>query len=163
MLSLITEIYNRLLLPLWNYTSPRKTLYITSHDRHRELSPSPDLLYDLRCVPNPPKDRREMHTGQSYQVRDGLMQEPKFRELLQQAGEEIRGAMQAAEEMEEGENGERTVRVGCLCGSGHHRSVAFSEHLAEMEWPEGWAVELQHRDLGPEVKMEKLRERERRR
>ncbi|KAK6954631.1 hypothetical protein Daesc_004598 [Daldinia eschscholtzii] len=140
--------------------SSHKKLYIISHDRHTELSPPPDLLYDLRCVPNPPKATRETHTGQSPQIRDGLMHDPKFRELLEEAKAEIHGAMQAAEEMEEED--ETAVRVGCLCGSGHHRSVAFSEHLAQMEWPEDWEVELQHRDLVPEVKREKKRERERR-
>ncbi|KAI8959041.1 hypothetical protein F5Y11DRAFT_350890 [Daldinia sp. FL1419] len=132
-------------------------LYITSHDQDTILSPPPDLLFDLRSVPNPPKAMRETHTGQSHQVHDSLMQEPTFRELLERAKTEIHGAMQAAEEMQEDET---AVRVGCLCGSGHHRSVAFSEQLAQMEWPDGWAVALTHRDLTPEVKRVKERERE---
>ena len=39
------------------------------------------------------------------------------------------------------------LRVGCLCGSGHHRSVAFAEILAKVKWPAGWRVEVHHRDL----------------
>jgi hypothetical protein len=40
-----------------------------------------------------------------------------------------------------------TVRVGCLCGSGHHRSVAFAEKLGEVKWPVEWEVRVEHRDL----------------
>ena len=41
------------------------------------------------------------------------------------------------------------VRVGCLCGSGHHRSVAFAEKLGQVRWCEQgeWEVRVKHRDL----------------
>ncbi|KAI1391595.1 uncharacterized protein F4822DRAFT_442540 [Hypoxylon trugodes] len=141
-----------------------KTLYITSHDRHTPLSPPPNLQYDLRFIPNPPLSLRETHTGHSRHIRDGLSCEPRFREILNQAQSDIRGAVETAEKRRDGKEGKDiSIRVGCLCGSGHHRSVAFSEQLAQMEWPKGWKLELTHRDLVPEVKKEKARERKRRR
>ncbi|KAF2034680.1 hypothetical protein EK21DRAFT_85253 [Setomelanomma holmii] len=40
-----------------------------------------------------------------------------------------------------------TLRVGCFCALGHHRSVAFVEELARRKWPKEWGVEVVHRDL----------------
>ncbi|OTB01746.1 hypothetical protein M426DRAFT_14203 [Hypoxylon sp. CI-4A] len=140
----------------------KKTLSIISHDRHSALEPPPDLRYDLRCVPNPPMKVRETQTGLSGEVREGLLQEPRFCHLLEKADNEIRGAMKVADE-KAGEYDEMVVRVGCLCGSGHHRSVAFAEKLAQMDLPEDWSLELNHRDLTPEVIERKSREREKNR
>ncbi|KAI1370401.1 hypothetical protein F4677DRAFT_457885 [Hypoxylon crocopeplum] len=144
------------------HSPPRKkTLCIFSHDSNSTLSPPPDLQYDLRCVPSPPELVCEMYTGQSSEVREGLLHESRFCELLEQAKAEIQGAMEAAgEEEEEGKSREAVVRVSCLCGSGHHRSVAFSEQLAQMEWPEDWELELRHHDLILQVKEQKERERQ---
>ena len=52
------------------------------------------------------------------------------------------------------------LRVGCLCVSGHHRSVAFAELLAKVEWPTSWRVEVQHRNLTDAVKDKKERLRQ---
>ncbi|KAI1762420.1 hypothetical protein GGR53DRAFT_468302 [Hypoxylon sp. FL1150] len=161
----------------------KKTLSIVSHDRHAALSPAPDLLYDLRGVPSPPLEDRERYTGHSSVIRDVLLQEPQYCALLEAAEKEIRGAMRTIARREaegkdvgedegkdvgkderEGEGdgegeGDITLRVGCLCGSGHHRSVAFSEQLAMVEWPRDWQLELTHRDLTPEVQRRKAWER----
>lgn len=51
------------------------------------------------------------------------------------------------------------LRVGCFCGSGHHRSVAFAEALAKERWPEGWNVKVVHRDLTEQVKRMKAKKR----
>jgi hypothetical protein len=40
-----------------------------------------------------------------------------------------------------------TLRVGCNCALGHHRSVAFVCELAARPWPKDWVVEVIHRDL----------------
>lgn len=63
-------------------------------------------------------------------------------------GEEMGG-----EEEGGGGGGEAAVlHVGCLCRSGHHRSVAFSELLVARDWPDGWELELKQRDLTAEIK-----------
>lgn len=52
------------------------------------------------------------------------------------------------EENEEDNAGEGvTLRVGCNCALGHHRSVAFVSELAARPWPKDWIVEVVHRDL----------------
>ncbi|KAI0835148.1 hypothetical protein F5Y06DRAFT_299821 [Hypoxylon sp. FL0890] len=68
----------------------KKTLYVITHDRHTPLSPPVNLQYDLRGVPNPPSAIRERYTGQSRKVREGLMYDPGFRELLEDARTEMR-------------------------------------------------------------------------
>ncbi|KAL2022629.1 hypothetical protein VTK56DRAFT_4973 [Thermocarpiscus australiensis] len=147
-----------------------KILHIVSHDRHTEMSPAMDLDYDLREVPNPPKALRRVHTGLSSGLREHLLDNPRFRALLDRAESEIRAAMgRAASAREELDSDQReqqqepiVLRVGCMCGSGHHRSVAFAELLAEAEWPEDWTVELMHRDLTRSVKQQKARARRKR-
>ena len=39
------------------------------------------------------------------------------------------------------------VRVGVFCVRGRHRSAAFAEQLARMEWPRGYDVRVEHRDV----------------
>ncbi|KAI1247900.1 hypothetical protein MGN70_011794 [Eutypa lata] len=82
---MITGYYGRLRCrDIITTVSPNKakTLYITSHDRHIRLSPAPDLEYDLRAVPNLPHRSRQTHTGLSTPIREGLLDEPTFRALL---------------------------------------------------------------------------------
>ncbi|KAI4860280.1 hypothetical protein F4820DRAFT_465904 [Hypoxylon rubiginosum] len=128
----------------------------SSLSRHAALSPARNLHYDLRCVPNPPGETR------ARKIRDSLLREPRYRELLEAAEADIRGAMRAVAR-EEARGGEDiALRVGCLCGSGHDRSVAFSEQLAMVEWPGDWQLELRHCDLTPGVKRQKAWERRKR-
>jgi RNase adaptor protein for sRNA GlmZ degradation len=42
------------------------------------------------------------------------------------------------------------LRVGVFCARGQHRSVAFVEELARLDWPRDWEVRVLHRDLGKE-------------
>ncbi|KAI6084723.1 hypothetical protein F4821DRAFT_242182 [Hypoxylon rubiginosum] len=87
------------------------------------------------------------------------MQEPRYCALLEAAEADIRGAMKTVAGKEDRGDEDITLRVGCLCGSGHHRSVAFSEQLAMVEWPRDWQLELTHRDVTLDVKRRKAIER----
>ena len=50
-----------------------------------------------------------------------------------------------------------------MCGSGHHRSVAFAEELRRRDWPGEWKVEVSHRDVTSEVFLEKSIARDKKR
>lgn len=159
--------------------SQPKTLCIVSRDRHTEQSAPLDLEYDLRDVPNPPRSTRRLHTGLSKSLREQLLEHPQFRAKLEQAESEIKSAMterrawvaeqsQPSDETEDAapsNNGDAEdpflLRVGCLCGSGHHRSEAFAEELARRDWPSDWNVELRHRDLPRRVRDQKRKARQR--
>lgn len=56
-----------------------------------------------------------------------------------------------ADAREVNDDGDDVLRVGCMCGSGHHRSVAFAGVQEKQEWPDGWHVELEPRQLTAEV------------
>lgn len=157
-------------------------LQIVSHDTKSELSPPMDFDYDLRTVPNPPREIRKKHTGVSRRLCEQLLEQPRFRATLEQAEADIRtetarraslGSIDSeGEQRKQGGGGDdddddangsppAVLRVGSMCGSGHHRSVAFAELLARKEWPEDWKVELSHRDLTEDVKKHKAKARRR--
>lgn len=68
-------------------------LIIYSHGRNPPLQPPPDLKYDLRNIPNPPKALRTTSDGRSKRLREHLLAEPKFTQTLGRAVDEIRMAM----------------------------------------------------------------------
>jgi RNase adaptor protein for sRNA GlmZ degradation len=161
---------------------------LISHAHAPPLNPSPDLRYDLRTVPNPPKAIREGYTGVDKRLREHMRQYDAFGELLVRAEGDIRRVLVAmiaekrysdvAVEDEDGyggvahRDGEDEVydggsdvdngideddanngpvlRVGVFCERGQHRSVAFVEELARLDWPKEWEIQILHRDLGKE-------------
>jgi hypothetical protein len=82
------------------------------------------------------------------------MRRDSFSDIVTRAEDDIRRLMEV-KDVRAGRQGQTAiVRVGCLCGSGHHRSVAFAEQLGKVKWSEddGWEVRIVHRDLTEGVK-----------
>ncbi|KAF2178556.1 hypothetical protein K469DRAFT_329786 [Zopfia rhizophila CBS 207.26] len=75
-------------------SSPRPILILCSHGRSPPLNPPPDLKYDLRNVPNPPKVLRDISDGRSKRLREHLLSESKFVQRLELVELEIRRAME---------------------------------------------------------------------
>jgi RNase adaptor protein for sRNA GlmZ degradation len=127
----------------------RPVLEITSYDRFTPPSPTPDLEYDCRITNNPSSQLRKTCTGLDAILQDELMGRSSFSDMVSRAEGDIRRLMEVKDvrAMRAGETA--IVRVGCLCGSGHHRSVAFAEKLGQIQWCEQgeWEVKVQHRDL----------------
>ncbi|OAL53189.1 hypothetical protein IQ07DRAFT_677932 [Pyrenochaeta sp. DS3sAY3a] len=73
---------------------PEYCLILYSHGRSPPLFPAPDLKYDLRSIPNPPKALREVSDGRSKRLREHLLSEPKFVDKLRDVEADIRRAMQ---------------------------------------------------------------------
>lgn len=137
------------------------TLRIISHNRFEK--PEPDLVYDVRQVPNPPRDARTLHTGLSRNVQEDLRGDERYRDMVDMAESQIREEMGRRIERAEaggGGSGPSVLSVGCMCGSGHHRSVAMAEELRRREWPENWRVEVSHCDVTAEVRDRKSMTRE---
>ncbi|KAF2109061.1 hypothetical protein BDV96DRAFT_249533 [Lophiotrema nucula] len=76
-----------------NTTQPVLILY--SHGRNPPLHPPPDLKYDLRSIPNPPKPLRDVSDGRSKRLREHLLAKPKFVARLKSVEEDIVAAMQS--------------------------------------------------------------------
>ena len=75
------------------------------------------------------------------------MRHDSFSDMYSRAEGDIRRLMEVKDVRAAREGEVAVVKVGCMCGSGHHRSVAFAEKLGKVEWPEGWEVRVEHRDL----------------
>ncbi|KAG9194434.1 hypothetical protein G6011_04469 [Alternaria panax] len=132
----------------------RPILEITSYDRFTPPSPKPDLEYDCRMTQNPSQQTRKTCTGLDSTLQDELMRRDAFSDIVTCAENDIRRLM-AVKDVRASRVGETAmVRVGCLCGSGHHRSVAFAEQLGKVRWSEddAWEIRVVHRDLTEGVK-----------
>jgi RNase adaptor protein for sRNA GlmZ degradation len=127
----------------------RPILEITSYDRFTPPSPKPDLEYDCRMTQNPSRQTRKTCTGLDSTLQDELMCRDSFSDILTRAEDDIRRLMEVKDVRASREGETAIVRVGCLCGSGHHRSVAFAEQLGKVQWSENdeWEVRVVHRDL----------------
>ncbi|KAF2474790.1 uncharacterized protein BDR25DRAFT_112063 [Lindgomyces ingoldianus] len=68
----------------------RPVLVIYSHGRNPPLNPAPDLKYDIRSIPNPPKALRDTSDGRSKRIREHLLSEPKFSQKLELVEKDIR-------------------------------------------------------------------------
>ena len=141
----------------------RPILEITSYDRFTPLSPKPDLEYDCRVTENPSRQIRKTCTGLDSTLQDELMQRESFSDTVARAEEDIKRLMEVKDVRASREDEVAIVRVGCLCGSGHHRSVAFAEQLGKVKWSEddSWEVRVVHRDLTKGVEeMKRVRGKE---
>lgn len=71
----------------------RKTLVLVSHAHAPPLSPAPRLKFDLRWVTNPPKHIRSAYDGRSKRLRDHLLHEDAFVNILDTAEAKIKEEM----------------------------------------------------------------------
>lgn len=101
-----------------------------------------DLVFDVRCLPNPfyVPELRE-HTGLEAPVRDYMMAAPESQELLRRLLELVDFLLPLYQE--EGKS-QLTIAVGCT--GGRHRSVAFAQAIGEHLRAQGSLVAIIHRD-----------------
>ncbi|KAF8973200.1 hypothetical protein BDZ97DRAFT_1780043 [Flammula alnicola] len=118
------------------------TIYITSYG-HRlgPLLPTPHISFDLRTLPNPPKNIRTGQKGISKPVRDWLFAHSEVQRRFDDICKRIQSRMEEAHV-----NGEKEIKVGVCCEIGKHRSVAVVEELGQTPF-KGWNVVVEHRDV----------------
>lgn len=106
------------------------------------LPPEADLVFDVRCLPNPfyIAELRE-HTGSEACVREYVMQFPQTLTLLTKL-EDLLGFLVPLY-MREGKS-QLVVAVGCT--GGKHRSVTVAEQLVAFLEEKGYLVSITHRD-----------------
>ncbi len=106
------------------------------------LPPEADLVFDVRCLPNPfyVAELRE-HTGQEDCVRDYVMKWPQTQELLDKLEDLLKflTPMYVAE-------GKSQLVIAVGCTGGRHRSVAVAEHLGKYLRKLDYQVSISHRD-----------------
>ena len=118
------------------------TIYISSFGHRRgPLVPSPQLSFDLRSLPCPPKKLRAAQTGLHKPLRSWLFSNPQVQSRFNDIFEAIKLGAQDAET-----NGVPELHVGVFCELGRHRSVSIVEELKIQRF-NGWNVVVRHRDV----------------
>ena len=102
-----------------------------------------DLVFDVRCLPNPfyiPLLKE--HTGLEQPVRDYVMNAPESVELLSRLKDLVDFLLPLYQK--EGKT-QLTIAVGCT--GGHHRSVTIAGYLYDDLVARGANVRISHRDI----------------
>lgn len=116
---------------------------VTSFGFKHGLPLEADLVFDVRCLPNPYyiEELRDQ-TGLDAPVSDYVFRFQQSEELLKRLKDLIGFTLPLY--AEEGKTG-LVIAVGCT--GGHHRSVAMAHRLAEFCGQQGYRVLETHRDI----------------
>ena len=101
-----------------------------------------DLVFDVRCLPNPFYVPELKHkTGLDQEVVDFVMNHPEAKQLLDRYEQFLQVALPLY--VKEGKS-QLTIAVGCT--GGKHRSITFARKIAEYCTSLGYEPGVQHRD-----------------
>lgn len=124
----------------------KTTITIVSFGYRHGLPPDADLVFDLRCLPNPHfQEELRPLTGQDPEIAKFLLDDPRARSYLEQLWGFLRFAFPFY--LQEG-RAYLTIALGCT--GGRHRSVAAAEYLVGQFQAEGREVGVRHRDIDKE-------------
>lgn len=103
-----------------------------------------DLVFDVRCLPNPFWDKSlRMYTGRDKPIQEFLQAEPAVNEMFEDIHRFVRRWLP---QYENNQRSYLTVAIGCT--GGQHRSVYLTEQLSAT-FKESYATtQIRHRDLG---------------
>lgn len=102
-----------------------------------------DLVFDVRCFPNPfyiPELKEK--TGNDKEVRDFVMKSPEAKRFYNQLYEMLSHLLPLYYD-----EGKASVSVAIGCTGGKHRSVTFSNILADALKKDGFLVNVVYRDI----------------
>ena len=136
---------NKLRAKICECVQPEKVGFavnVLSFGYKRGLPPEADLVFDVRCLPNPfyEPDLRDL-TGLDGPVADYVFRGGSAQALLDRMTELLAFSLP----LFESDRRELTVAVGCT--GGHHRSVAMAQALAQELEERHYAVNVLHRDM----------------
>jgi UPF0042 nucleotide-binding protein len=110
------------------------------------LPPEADLIFDLRCLPNPHfQEALRPLSGLDAKVLQFLSEQPVAQAYLERLWEFLYSTL--PHYLQEGK-AYLTIAFGCT--GGRHRSVAVAEHLARRVREEGREIMVRHRDIDKE-------------
>jgi len=106
-----------------------------------------DLVFDVRCLPNPYWDKKlRMFTGVDHPIQEFLRREPAVIDMF----DDIRRFMERwLPEYERNQRSYLTVAIGCT--GGQHRSVYLAEELADVFKEQYPSTQIRHRDMGQDT------------
>lgn len=119
------------------------SVLIQSFGFKRGVPVDADLVFDVRCLPNPywKADLRPF-TGKDQPVRDYLDAEPLAQEMYQDIHDFLKKWLPR---YAAGERSYMSIAIGCT--GGHHRSVYLAERLVKELQGQSSNLLLRHRDL----------------
>ena len=132
---------------LLNGESKRMTLQFQSFGFKNGISLDADLVFDVRCLPNPYWDSRlRALTGLNSAVQAFLDSQPE----VQAMSAEIEASLDRwLPRFERNNRSYMTVALGCT--GGQHRSVYLAEKLGQLFQERFAQVQVRHRELGSEL------------
>lgn len=106
-----------------------------------------DLVFDVRCLPNPFWDKSlRMFTGKDKPIQDFLKKETSVNEMFDDIHRFVRRWLP---EYENNQRSYLTVAIGCT--GGQHRSVYLTEQLSAIFKESHNFIQIRHRDLGQDT------------
>jgi len=125
-------------------TDTTLALLFESFGFKRGIPSDADLLFDVRCLPNPYWDPAlRKYNGRDQQIVEFLEEQPIVEEMFSDLCNYLEKWLP---QFEANNRSYMTVAIGCT--GGHHRSVYLSERLAKQFATKITNVQIRHRDLG---------------
>ena len=107
------------------------------------IPPEADLVFDVRCLPNPFYIEKLKHkTGLDTEVKEYVMKFPQSIELQTKFNDLVTFLLPLYQE-----EGKSHLMIAFGCTGGKHRSVTFAEGLYSFLAAKGYRVTVNHRDI----------------
>ncbi len=122
--------------------NPAMILNVVSFGFKFGLPKDADLVFDLRCLPNPyyvPELKKK--TGLDQEVVDYVMQFDSAQEFLRRIESLLEYALPLY--IKEGKS---ELTIACGCTGGKHRSITFARKIGAFCREQGYTTNIQHRD-----------------
>lgn len=137
------QLRDTLKLRLLNKPEPGTAFLIESFGFKRGMPVDADLVFDVRCLPNPYwKPELRDHSGLEEPVIEYLAAQPDVEEMFQDISSYL---YKWLPRFAASNRSYVTVAIGCT--GGHHRSVYLTERLGQVLQTSLKNVQVRHRDL----------------
>lgn len=102
-----------------------------------------DLVFDVRCLPNPFYEKELKHkTGLEQDVKDFVLSSPEAKEFYKKLIEFLEFSLPLYKK-----EGKSNIVIAFGCTGGKHRSVTFAELFSKTIRDNGYEVVVNHRDI----------------
>lgn len=137
------QLRDTLKLRLLNKPEPGTAFLVESFGFKRGMPVDADLVFDVRCLPNPYwKPELRDHSGLEQPVIDYLAAQPDVEEMFQDISSYLNKWLPR---FAASNRSYVTIAIGCT--GGHHRSVYLTERLGQVLQQSLKNVQVRHRDL----------------
>ncbi|MBM7061566.1 RNase adapter RapZ [Pseudomonas sp. UL073] len=137
------QLRDTLKLRLLNKPEPGTAFLVESFGFKRGMPVDADLVFDVRCLPNPYwKPELRDHSGLDQPVCDYLAAQPDVEEMYQDI---LAYLSKWLPRFAASNRAYVTIAIGCT--GGHHRSVYIAERLGQVLKEQLKNVQVRHRDL----------------